>query len=77
MYCTILCTKEENCIGTKAEGGSCYLYKDGLAGYELDKSSKLSSGIWLRSKHMWSLSFLRYLKDSENFAGVSGKNFYS
>ena len=31
MYCTILCTKEENCIGTKAEGGSCYLYKDGLA----------------------------------------------
>ena len=52
MYCTILCTKEENCIGTKAEGGSCYLYKDGLAGYELDKSSKLSSGIWLRSKHM-------------------------
>ena len=49
MYCTILCTKDKNCIGAKADGGSCYLYKDGLAAFEIDESSKISTGIWLRS----------------------------
>ena len=48
MYCTILCTKEEGCIGTKAENGACHLYKDSIGGLEIDESSKTSSGIWLR-----------------------------
>ena len=48
MYCTILCTKEEDCIGTKAEEGSCHLYKDAIGGLEFHETSKTSSGIWLR-----------------------------
>ena len=48
MYCTILCTKEEGCIGTKAKKGSCHLYKDAFGGLEIDESSKISSGVWLR-----------------------------
>ena len=48
MYCTILCTKEEDCIGAKAEGGSCYLYKDAIAGLHFHEASQTSSGIWLR-----------------------------
>ena len=49
MYCTILCTKEEGCIGTKAESGSCHLYKDAIGGLEFHESSpQTSSGVWLR-----------------------------
>ena len=57
MYCTILCTKEEGCIGTKAEKGSCHLYKDAFGGLEIDESSKISSGVWLRCAYRSSCSF--------------------
>ena len=58
MYCTILCTKEEDCIGAKAEGGSCYLYKDAIAGLQFHEASQTSSGIWLRWADMCKLARL-------------------
>ena len=53
MYCTILCTKEEGCIGTKAEGGSCHLYKNAIGGLMIDESSQTSSRVWLRFVNIW------------------------
>ena len=48
MYCTILCTKEEGCIGTKAERGVCHLYKDAIGGLKFEDPLQTSSGVWLR-----------------------------
>ena len=75
MYCTILCTKEADCIGTKAEEGSCYLYKNAIAGFNFDETSKISSGVWLRLVKLVAMIY-NVTTHNTTFSGEN-KNLYS